>query len=207
MYPLFESIKIVNGTLVNLDWHQQRVNQSRKKVLGKINLLILKDHIEIPPGYSTGVVKCRIPYGVAMGEALFSKYSAKKVNTLKQVECEYFDYRLKFQKRVKLDQLYQLRGEADEILITHNGVITDTSYSNVALYDGSQWYTPEQPLLEGTQRAILLASGKIKKERIHISNLSDFNKLVLINAMLEFETEESIGVDQIRLWDQAQVTF
>ena len=175
--------------------------------MGKSDQLLLKDHIVIPKEHSSGVVKCRVSYGATMGAVIFANYSAKKVDTVRQVECEYFDYSFKYQERHKLDRLYHLRGPADEILITHNGVITDTSYSNVALYDGSQWYTPEQPLLEGTQRALLLASGKLKKEKIHIANLSDFNQLVLINAMLEFEIDQSITVNQIRLWDQAQVTF
>ena len=108
-------------------------------MLGKSDQLLLKDHIVIPQEYSSGVVKCRIPYGAAMGEVMFTNYSVKKVDTLMQVECEYFDYRFKYQERHKLDRLYELRGPADEILITHNGVITDTSYSNVALDEGSQW--------------------------------------------------------------------
>ena len=73
----------------------------------------------------------------------------KNINYIQQVDCELFDYSLKYQDRSKLDRLFAMRGDRDEVLITINGIITDTSYSNVVLFDGSTWYTPEQPLLEG----------------------------------------------------------
>ena len=65
-------------------------------------------------------------------------------------------------------------------------------------YDGEQWYTPQHPLLEGTQRAKLLALGKIKLRNIHILDLSGFKKLVLINAMLEFDPDLFIKISDIK---------
>ena len=198
MYPLFESIKVVDGNLVNLEWHQRRVDNSRKKLLGRTNQLNLKDIIEVPEEFANGVVKCRLPYGLAPGTVIFSNYVKRQITSLKQVECEPFDYSFKYEDRTRLDQLYQQRGACDEVLITHDGIIKDTSYSNVALYDGEQWYTPQHPLLEGTQRAKLLALGKIKLRNIHILDLSGFKKLVLINAMLEFDPDLFIKISDIK---------
>jgi len=207
MYPLFESIKVTDGRFVNLDWHQQRVDKSRKSVIGNVNQLSLEASIDIPEEYGQGIVKCRVSYGETLGPVAFSKYNKKEIKTLKQVECEPFDYSLKYEDRTILDQLYTQRGSCDEVLITHDGIITDTSYSNVALFDGQHWYTPEQPLLKGTQRAKLLASGMVRQRKIHISDLTSFEKLVLINAMLEFQFEDSISTDQIKLWEQQRLTF
>lgn len=205
MYPLFESIKVVDGQFINLEWHQQRVHKSRAQVLGSLGTLDLATLLEIPIEYRHGVVKCRVSYGDALGPVDFSNYIKKSIKSLQQIECTPFDYSSKFEDRSKLEHLYQLRGISDEVLITNQGMITDTSYSNVALFDGSDWHTPEKPLLAGTQRARLLASGAINKASIHISELGDFQRLVLINAMLEFEPEEFVELKDIRLWEQARV--
>ena len=41
--------------------------------------------------------------------------------------------------------------EQDEILITRNGLLTDTSIANIALFNGKEWHTPKHPLLKGVQ--------------------------------------------------------
>ncbi len=201
MYPLFESIKVVDGNLINLEWHQQRVDNSRQKIFGKVNNLMLKALLEVPEEFAKGVVKCRMSYGITMGAPSYSNYTKKDLTTLQLVECAAFDYSFKYEDRITLDRLYQQRGACDEVLITFDGMVTDTSYSNVALYDGTHWYTPEQPLLEGTQRAKLLASGMVKKMRIHMTDLANFEKLVLINALLEFQPQEYIRITDIKPWD------
>lgn len=206
MYPLFESIKVVDGQYRNLSWHQQRVDRSLAKlaVTTKPDLASLPD---IPLNYRSGVVKCRVTYGEAIGQVEFSKYYKKTINSLQQVDSEPFDYSLKFQDRSKLEQLFPYRGASDEVLITIQGIITDTSYSNVVLYDGNSWYTPETPLLEGTQRALLLDAGKIRTARIHINQLGDFHRLVLINAMLEFEPQRFIPISHINRWNRNPVSY
>ena len=35
--------------------------------------------------------------------------------------------------------------EQDEILITRNGLLTDTSIANIALFNGKEWHTPKHP--------------------------------------------------------------
>lgn len=199
MYPLFESIKVVDGNLVNLEWHQRRVDNSRRKLLGETDHLKLKDIIEVPEEFTKDVVKCRMSYGLELGTVIFSNYVKRQITSLQQVESELFDYSFKYEDRTRLDQLYEQWGPCDEVLITHDGIIKDTSYSNVVLYDGQRWYTPEQPLLEGTQRAKLLAARQIKQRKIYVVDLPYFKKLVLINAMLEFEPHVFIRIPDIKL--------
>ena len=94
-------------------------------------------------------------------EILFSSYVKHRVGSLKLVSADSLDYHMKFFDRASLEALFALRGECDEIIIVKGGLITDTSISNLVFYDGSRWYTPAHPLLEGTCRARLIAGGKI----------------------------------------------
>ena len=166
MFPLFESIKVREGQFVNLDGHQRRLNKSRKALYSTPRKLELEPILKVPDDYKTGIVKCRVSYGVSLGPVEFSDYNLKVVNSLQLVESAPFDYGLKYQDRSILDQIYQLRGSCDEVLISIDGYICDTSYSNVALFDGSNWYTPERPLLRGTQRDKLLKDGVLQQARI-----------------------------------------
>ena len=72
-----------------------------------------------------------------------------------------------------------------DILIVKNGLITDTSYSNIILYDGKEWVTPESFLLNGVKRQHLLNKCIIKEMKVRTVDLKNFKKISLINAMLE----------------------
>ena len=190
---------MINGKFVNLDYHQQRVDRSRRKILGKSNSLKLEKYLKAPDQFGEGIVKCRLSYGERLGPMVFSNYVRKIVHCIQLVRYHRFDYSVKYEDRSEIDRLYQMAGRCDEVLISCDGFITDTSYSNVVLYDGLRWYTPASPLLEGTQRAKLLEEGVIEKAEIHISELPNFQKLVLINAMLEFDPEYYISITDIKL--------
>ena len=203
---MFESIKVVDGRLVNLEWHQRRVDYSIAKLYGNAMPPDLHNCLKVPAEFTRGVVKCRVSYGPQLGEITFSNYVKKRISSLQLVDSAPFDYGLKYQDRSNLDRLYQLRGNCDDVLLSIDGFITDTSYSNVALFDGTQWYTPEQPLLAGTQRALLLDAGKIHARQIHMGELDDFEKLVLINAMLEFDEEQYVSMANIKLWKGGKIS-
>ena len=204
---MFETIKVFDGNIINLQGHQERVNRARKQLFGTTISLSLESSLHVPPVYRKGVVKCRVSYGKTLGPVAFSNYHKKPITSLQQVECSYFDYSAKYQDRSKLEYLFQHRGKCDEVLITHDGKITDTSYSNVVLFDGSGWFTPSMTKLEGTQRAKLLDSGTIQKTDLSISDLQDFQKIVLINAMIEFQPEEFVHIASIKLWSDPPLRF
>ena len=113
------------------------------------------------------------------------------------VECDDVDYHLKYADRSIFDALLQKRGSADEILIVKNGLITDTSYTNVVLFDGNQYVTPKSPLLKGTQRAYLLKTGKIIEKEIAVEQLSIYQSVFLINAMMDFSSCPVVAVNSI----------
>ena len=62
MYPLFETIKIIEGIPQNLFWHQNRYEYSYKKMYVDTPKFNLVDVFDIPGRYSTGLVKLRLSY-------------------------------------------------------------------------------------------------------------------------------------------------
>jgi 4-amino-4-deoxychorismate lyase len=128
--------------------------------------------------------KCRIIYSREIETIEFIPYTKKKIEIIKLVECDAIEYNHKYFNRKIFDDLLAESG-ADEILIIKEGKITDTSYSNIAFYDGNKWLTPSTPLLKGTKREKLLREGKIFKAEIVKNDLQYFQSASLINAMMD----------------------
>lgn len=78
------------------------------------------------------------------------------------------------------------KGACDEIIIVKNGYITDTSFTNLAIFDSGEWITPKRSLLYGTKRASLLDKRLIKEADITLDVLRRACKVRLFNAMIEF---------------------
>lgn len=85
-----------------------------------------------------------------------------------------------------LNRLFSERGTCDDILIVKHGLLTDTSIANIALFDGTHWYTPRQPLLKGTKRAFLLDEGILMEKELRCEDLPAFSTIRLFNAMIEW---------------------
>ena len=96
-----------------------------------------------------------------------------------------------------LTDLLAQKGNSDDILIVRDGLITDTSFSNIVFSDGDKWFTPEEPLLEGTTRNRLLAEAKIHTAPVRPGDLGQFNTFRLINAMMDLGTGKAHPVSAI----------
>lgn len=199
MSLLFETIKIKDGSLQNIGYHNDRLNRAREILFGIHHIIFLEDIIKIPQVYSSGIVKCKVVYDDSIKGINFARYSAKPVTRLILVECNTIDYRYKYSDRSELDGLLASAGCTfdEDILIVKNGLITDTSYSNVALFDGADWITPSLPLLAGTKRAKLLDSGLIREGEIKAADLKYFEKIKLFNAMLDFDEAPALQINQV----------
>jgi 4-amino-4-deoxychorismate lyase len=89
--------------------------------------------------------------------------------------------------RDTLNRLVERKGQADEILIIKNGLITDTSIANVAFLDkDDHWITPATPLLKGTTRERLLSENRIVEAEIKLADLPKFTQMAMLNAMVGF---------------------
>jgi 4-amino-4-deoxychorismate lyase len=174
------------------------MNASREKLWNKCSGFILDDIIVIPASKKKGVFKVRITYGPEDFKQEIEPYTPSVITSLKLVYSNEVNYSVKYADRSALNDLRNLRGECDEILIVKNGQITDTSYSNVAFYDGSQWWTPEFPLLGGTQRAKLISEGRLKEKNIRPEDLNSFQGVKLINAMMDLDQESLIAIKNIK---------
>ena len=186
MYRLFETIKISDGKPENLHFHNERFNHSRNLLFGKSDHLRLEEYLNVPEDSRNGIVRCRIIYSDSVISVEFSPYVRAEIKSLKTVDGGSLQYDHKFLDRTPLLSLID-KNVADDILIVQNGLITDTSYANIVFTDEERWVTPDTPLLRGTMRAFLLATGKIFEERIPVNDLSRYTRFRMINAMLGFD--------------------
>ncbi len=194
---LLETIKVENGTLQNLQFHQERLDRSRFEFLGLKDTIGLKSIIKVPDRARRGVFKCRVVYGETIVRIRFVSYRARLITTLKIVVDNEIDYSYKYADRSKLEKLLLQKSDCDDILIVKNGLITDTSFSNIVFFDGTEWHTSNQPLLNGTKRESLLRTGKIRSCEIRIEDLWKYSKFALINAMLDSDKNTCLATENI----------
>lgn len=199
MCQLIETIKCNDGVLMNLSCHQLRFSQARRDIFGDADDVLLQDAVSIPPECSNGLFRCRVTYSGNIEKIEFLPHQYRQVRSLRLIEDNEIDYRYKFACRQTLEKLFMQRGACDDILIVKNGCITDSLTANVIFYDGNRWWTPDTPLLAGTQRARLIGQGKIAVCRITPSDLKKYKKAGLINAMQDMENMPEIEIDKMEL--------
>jgi len=188
---LLETIRIEEGKIHNLNYHQARCTKSRQKLFQSRDILDLSSLIHAP---KTGLYRCRIVYAEVLHAIEYIPYTPKKIETLKIVPSD-IEYSFKYANRDALNSLLEANSDADEVIIEKNGILTDTTLSNIAFFDGKKWFTPDKPLLEGTMRAKLIDEGFLQTKEIRQKDLSDYSQVALINAMLGFKI---LNIDAIQ---------
>lgn len=197
MSLFIETIRLTDGRLSGLRFHNRRLNETRKIHFGSELEWDLAQLIEIPEETKNDLYKCRVVYGENLEKIEFELYHPKIVQSLKLIEGDKIDYAFKYQNRTQLNTLFAQRGMADDVLIVKNGNITDTSYANIAFWEGKEWHTPQTPLLAGTKRAQLLEEGVIVPKKIRAQDLPKYAYARVLNAMLDFETTPNILIENI----------
>jgi 4-amino-4-deoxychorismate lyase len=192
MCRLFETIRIEDGKPVHLKWHEERMQRS----IPGFRVPDLEQEIRVPPEFSKGKGKCNVVYDKEIMAISFMKYIMKSVGSLRVVCSDMVDYHLKFSDRAELEALFGMRGDCDDIIIVKGGLITDSSFANLVFFDGSHWFTPLHPLLEGTCRARLISEGKLLTMNIVFADLPRFLGCKLINAMRYPEEQEMIPLNR-----------
>ena len=197
MCQFFESIKIENGILLNLDYHQERLNNTYFDNYNKTSNFDLNALLQVPDYCTNGVCKCRFSYDSDKIRVEFEPYTKKRIVFLQMVAADSIDYKYKFTNREQFKELLHQKRNCDDILIVKNGFITETSFCNIAFFDGNNWYTPETYLLNGTCRKKLLDENKIFTKKISPENLTDYESFCLFNAMRGEELIEKIPISNI----------
>ena len=197
MCQLVESLKLKDGVVQNLEYHQSRMNRSMEELFPDAARIDIKRVISIPENCASGVFKVRVLYGSYVEKIEIEPYHFRTIQSLKVVCHESVDYHLKYTDRQILQDLFARRGDCDDIIIIKNGLVTDSFAANLLFYDGEKWFTPTTPLLKGTKRQLLIDQGIIFEKKIREEDIRSYQKVGLINAMIDFEEMPVVAVDQI----------
>lgn len=196
MSLLLETIKLENGKLINLNYHNQRFNRARKEIFS-LPEKDLADLIQIPKEFNEGTYRCRVVYQKEIEKIEFIPHHPRTINSLQIVHDNDIVYNHKFTNRTHLQKLYEQRDDADEIIIVKNGLVTDCFIGNLVFFDGEKWVTPDQPLLRGTQRQKLLDEGQIQEEKITERDLFNYEMVGIINVFYNLENMFRIATKMI----------
>jgi len=174
----FETIRIDQGKIYHLEYHQRRLNRTvRDFNLPKIDL---KQHIKPP---KSGLYKLKLIYFEGVVDMIYTPYTPKVIRKLGFARCKK-NYQYKYLQRDYIDNLNS--GDVDEVIIIQNGFVTDTTIANIAFFDGKKWITPATPLLGGTTRQRLIDNGLLHLADIKKDDVKNFQSIALMNAMIGF---------------------
>ena len=197
MCQLVESIKLKDGVIQNLEYHQMRMNRSMDELFPKGEKINLATVISIPDNFASGIFKVRVLYGNSVQKIEIEPYTFRTIQSLKVVHHESVDYHLKYTDRQILQKLFAQRENYDDIIIVKNGSVTDSFAANLLFFDGETWVTPNSPLLKGTKRQLLIDQGFVFEKKIRVEDIRSYQKIGLINAMIGFEEMPMIEIEKV----------
>ena len=192
----FETIKIYDNQAFNLDFHNARLNNTRKSLFGSKSDLDINDYIQDKTCDISELSKCKITYDNDILDINITPYTPKNINTFKIVYDEDISYDYKYIDRKLIDNLYSKRDNCDEIIIIKDGLVTDTSIANIAIYVDGSWLTPKKPLLDGTFKQKLIKSDFLQEYDINIDILMSCSRFAVMNAMVGFTEIENYTIIQ-----------
>jgi 4-amino-4-deoxychorismate lyase len=176
----FETIKCDDFEVFNLAYHEKRIANTIGMNLN------LQEYI-YPP--TNKLLRCKLIYDEnSILSVEYFPYKKREINSFLIVYSD-IEYSKKYLDRKSIDRLFEKK-EADEIIIIKNGLVTDTSIANIAIFDGTNWLTPKTPLLYGTTRARLLDANDLIEKDITVEMLKNAKKIALMNAMIGFDILE-----------------
>lgn len=196
---LFETLAIKNHRILNLDYHHKRFKKgqiflNRQTIIDDIATLI-----DVPSQFChEKLIRCRVTYDDTDIQVAYFDYTPKDIRSFKLVECHHIDYAYKYDDRSLLNHLLSQKESCDEIIIIKNGFATDCSIGNLLFLKKGIWYTPDTPLLQGTQRAYLLDNKKIHLASIKKEDIFHYEKIMMINALNPFDEHRAVLISHIK---------
>ncbi|MCL1667610.1 aminotransferase class IV [Elizabethkingia ursingii] len=189
MFRFIETIRVEDSQIFLPDLHQERMDGVFSHY-GKENPYLLKEYFLQQNHDEHGLYKWRIVYDLNGGiHCQMLPYAVEIHNNFELVNGDHLEYSFKYENRDEINKL-KASASAEAVIFYQNGMITDTSYSNLIFRKDNEWYTPETFLLNGVMRQHLLKSGKIKTLEIGLKNIKEFSHFQMINAMIPFNTQE-----------------
>ncbi len=185
MCRFIETVRVEDGCPIRLDCHLERVAHTRRQWFGS-DTPVDADLLRHVAGKTRGVAKLRFVYDEhRVYDLSCAPYTPRRVTSLQMVTADEAEYGLKREDRRMLETIRTRRGACDEVLIVKDGCLTDTSYTNIALWDGHRWVSPDTPLLPGTRRRRLIDSGRLIEARVAVDDLRRYTHIAMVNAMID----------------------
>lgn len=175
----FETIRCEDFEIFNLEYHNKRVANT-------IGLnLNLQEYI-YPPNEE--LIRCKITYNdFEVLNVEYFPYKKREINSFKLIFDDELEYSKKYLNREALDKVFTQKDDCDEIIIVKNGIVTDTTIANIAIFYDEVWITSKNCLLKGTTRNRLLEEKKLVEKDISLKMLKSASRLALMNAMIGFD--------------------
>ncbi len=211
MYPCLEAIEWTDGRARRLTYHQQRIDAAFRCRYPELRPFDLAAELEgiqeagsdermesgcFFPG--KGRYKLRLEFDFKLRRLEFQEYRLRKVESLQAVAIDQEPMEYKSSARELINAAFAQRGDCDDVVLIRDGLLTDTSYSNIALFDGRKWLSPRIPLLYGTRRAYLIDRGQIETADLRLEDIGRFQLLRIFNALIGFG-ELELPVSSVRL--------
>lgn len=193
MSRVFETIKVFNRKPQNLFYHWERIKWTFKEYYKATPFFNLKQFVE-NLNYPDGVLRLKIIYDDAKLDYQITQYKRKRIDYFYLVEVNDLNYKFKYEDRSILEKF--CRSDYGEPIFIKDKFITDTTFSNLAFFDGYKWWTPNTYLLKGTKRSSLIDNKLILVEEISVSDLKYFKKISIINSMNDLN-EFCLDINQI----------
>lgn len=193
MRQFIESIRLFDGTLHNIDLHQMRADRTTLHFFGtRIDLR----SISIPPAFRRGLYKCRVVYDHEIRTTEFLPYHPQARKTVKLVHADSLRYDYKHLDRTPISQLLN-DAQTDDIVIVRNNLLTDSAIANLVFENADGLFTPTTPLLQGTQRQLLIEQCQIQPTDITPEQMTDYQWVHFVNAMQPLGSAQPFPVSQI----------
>lgn len=198
MLPFFTSIACRFGYLDNKEAHLQRIKEVNRHFkwidfwtrFRRMDLEAQEKFKQMP------LAKLKIYFGEKDFAIDFEAYQPVQIRNVVLAEIsESFTYNKKVSDRAFFDYLRSQNPYADEVIMVQNGLLTDSTYCNLAFYsaDKNRWETPTRPLLAGTQRARLLNNATLHLADIRPGDLLKYQQIAFINAMRPLGVAQAVN--------------
>lgn len=182
MPTFLETVHVLNGETLHLNYHQKRINDVFQYYYPNTPVLNIHDYfasLELP---QSGSYRARLVYRTEWEFHEFIPYKSKNIKHLAIVNTDDFEYFFKYADRSHILKKVADHPEADDIIFSKYGKLQDSSIANLAFKKGDTWYTPKDPLHWGTTRRRLIDEQVLVEKDIWISELSEYSHICLINV-------------------------
>lgn len=188
MFPFFETMAIRQHEILNQKFHQLRMNRTFERFYSDTTPLQLNEISLSSLPFHDKIIKVKLFYNQSSYQIHWEDYSVRVYSSFTICRFEKLNYNFKYSDRIYFQNLRNSIPLSVGILLTDGQYLTDELYSNICLFDGSEWLSPNPCLLDGTQKESLIHQDILKSRTIPLKDMIYFNKFKLINALNSFHT-------------------